>query len=217
MSRALLADEEHPSVATSPEAAQETNGPAAANWTTGFHGWRQERAAQRTRRCTVDECLALHPGTERAEMTLDVYNMLYLSDLWSQAFFYSLYITFTKTGLYVLLLCTFKKSLIVIIAKHADVDLSIQIAQLFLLPVAIVMQEELLTSFFVFSHLRGYSPAIQKRHPGATRWKFFASQGARFVDGAIFLFLNFSVMLSQEEGVSLCLTGPTRPFVQTNY
>ena len=33
----------------------------------------------------------------------------------------------------------------------------------------IVTQEELITSFFIFSHLK-YSPEIKRRHPGAKKW-----------------------------------------------
>jgi len=42
-------------------------------------------------------------------------------------------------------------------------------AQFFLIPVMIVTQEELITSFFIFSHLK-YSPEIKRRHPGAKKW-----------------------------------------------
>lgn len=47
--------------------------------------------------------------------------------------------------------------------------ISYAIKKFFLIPVAIVTQEELITSVFIFSHLK-YSPTIKTRHPGAKRW-----------------------------------------------
>merc|ERR1712194_67624 len=85
-------------------------------------------------------------------------------------------------------------------AWHVDAEVIIIVAQIFLMPVAIVMQEELLTSFFIFSHLL-YHPSIKKRHPGAYRWKYNVSQGARFLDGVIFLTINIGVMLTQQTDV----------------
>ena len=124
--------------------------------------------------------------------------MFYLADMWSQAFFYALFIVFTKFALYFLIGLDFRNHRE--LAWHVDVETPIIIAQLVLMPVAIVMQEELLTSFFIFSHLL-YSPSIKRRHPGAHRWKFAASQFARFFDGAVFLTINVGVMLAQTTDV----------------
>mgnify|MGYP000198975619 CR=1 FL=1 len=82
--------------------------------------------------------------------------------------------------------------------RHAET--AVVVAQLFLIPVAIVTQEELITSFFIFSHLK-YSPEIKRRHPGATKWKYVVAHIARFCDGSMFLFINTVVMLLVIEDV----------------
>lgn len=91
----------------------------------------------------------------------------------------------------------------------------IKAAQVFLFPVAIVTQEELMASFRIFSHFK-YSPKIMSRHPGATKWKFIVATGARFVDGLLFLFLNITVMfLTTRELITLFLNFASLQFLQT--
>lgn len=193
---ALLADEENPGAEGIPAVARMA-GDAAAD---SSLSWLQtgSSAPARESRATVDECISPRAGAERADMSLDTYNMFYLADLWSQAFFYALFIFVTKFALYFLIMIDFRNHRDILF--HVDVETPIIIAQLVLMPVAIVMQEELLTSFFIFSHLL-YSPSIRKRHPGAYKWKFAVAQFARFLDGAVFLFINVAVMLSQQTDV----------------
>ena len=97
----------------------------------------------------------------------------YISDLWSQSFFYSIAVLVTKMTLYIILiidLMTDANSYPFDRKKEGtEVKLIVIIAQLFLLPVAIMVQEELMVSFFTFGNLQ-YSSGILKRHSNAYRW-----------------------------------------------
>ena len=102
------------------------------------------------------------------DMSLDTYNMFFLAKIGSQGFFYSLGIVIIKWSLYILL--AYDYSTHHKLATNASNP--VKLAQLFLMPVAIVMQEELLTSFFIFSYLK-YHPSVktvEPKFPGAHRW-----------------------------------------------
>mmetsp|Transcript_21399 Transcript_21399/g.36764 ORF Transcript_21399/g.36764 Transcript_21399/m.36764 type:complete len:328 (+) Transcript_21399:156-1139(+) len=153
----------------------------------------------RASRPSVKECLKV-PESEMADLSLDVYNMFYLSDIKSQACVYSSCVFLVKLSLYILLLLDLRTNKKVPTDGNMAASIYVKIAQQFLIPVAIVTQEELITSYFIFSHLK-YSPEIRKRHPGAYYWKFILAHFARFADGVLFLFINVWVMLIQENDV----------------
>ena len=67
------------------------------------HSMLRSRSVMRASRPTVKECLHT-PDEEMYDLTLDVYNMFFLSDIGSQAFFYTFAVLFTKMSLYTLLL-----------------------------------------------------------------------------------------------------------------
>ncbi|KAL9178846.1 hypothetical protein ACHAXT_003977 [Thalassiosira profunda] len=168
----------------------------------------QSHATLRASRPSVAECLADVPDYELADLTLDVYNMFFLSGFVSQAFVYSLAVLITKSALYVLLTIDFARNKQFPFEQNIEADYTVQIAQFFLIPVAIVNQEELIASFFIFAHLK-YSPEILQRHPGAYKWsteislsaEFVIAHTARFFDGLMFLILNTGVMLLEVRDV----------------
>lgn len=114
----------------------------------------------------------------------------------SQAFFYSLACLIVKMSLYILITMDIANNQQFPLESRGGITATtdVVISQFFLIPVAIVTQEELITSFFVFSHLK-YSPEIKQRHPGATKLKYIVAHIARFCDGSMFLFINTVVML----------------------
>ena len=127
------------------------------------------QSMMRESRPSVKDCLNL-PDEEMADLELDVYNMFFLSEVKSQGFWYAFITLIIKMSLYFMLLFD-------IVEKHDNLffqsgsgaDATVKFAQIFLFPVAIVSQEELITSFFLFSRLK-YSPEIKRRHPGAEKW-----------------------------------------------
>ena len=73
--------------------------------------------------------------------------MFYISDAWSQPFFYAICVLVMKMALYILLIVDlmidpdaypFERN-----TKEVEVKLIVKLAQLFLIPVAILVQEEL--------------------------------------------------------------------------
>mmetsp|Transcript_20454 Transcript_20454/g.49170 ORF Transcript_20454/g.49170 Transcript_20454/m.49170 type:complete len:274 (-) Transcript_20454:405-1226(-) len=172
------------------------------------------RSIVRASRPSVKDSLNV-PDDELADLSLDVYNMFFLSNMGSQAFFYSLAVLITKMSLYILLIVDIKYNQNFPWDLDTKVAPVVKSAQLFLMPVAIVTQEELITSFFIFSRLK-YSPEARRIHPGAYKWKYFIAHGARFMDGAMFLFINISVMLLQSDDVlGLFLNFAALMFLQT--
>ncbi|KAL9181998.1 hypothetical protein ACHAXT_012341, partial [Thalassiosira profunda] len=174
------------------------------------------RSAARAARPSVASCLAL-PEDETTGVELDVYNMFYISDAWSQPFFYAICVLVMKMALYILLIVDllidpdaypFERN-----TKEVEVKLIVKLAQLFLIPVAILVQEELRVSFFVFGNLQ-YSPGITKRHPGATKWKWYTANSARFADGVLFLFTNTYLMLVTVNLLSIFLNFAALMFLQ---
>lgn len=70
---------------------------------------RRTRSSLRASRPSVTECLGADvPEEEMADLALDVYNMFFLSNMNSQAFFYSLAVLIVKAALYFLLLIDLK-------------------------------------------------------------------------------------------------------------
>ena len=155
---------------------------------------RRSHSAIRASRPSVKECLQDTPEEEMYDLTLDVYNMFFLSDICSQAFVYSFATLFVKMSLYILIMFDLGYNKEFPFDKALVVSNLVIIAQVFLIPVAIVTQEELITSFFIFSKLK-YSPEIKQRHPGARKWKYVVAHTARLFDGLMFLFINIAVML----------------------
>ena len=158
---------------------------------------RRSHSAIRASRPSVKECLQDTPDEEMYDLTLDVYNMFFLSDICSQAFIYSFATLFVKMSLYILIMFDLGYNKEFPFDKALEVSNLVIIAQVFLIPVAIVTQEELITSFFIFSKLK-YSPEVKQRHPGARKWKYVVAHTARLFDGLMFLFINIAVMLLQQ-------------------
>jgi len=143
--------------------------------------------------------------------------MFYISDLWSQSFFYSIAVLVTKMTLYIILIIDlmtdansypFERK-----KEGTEVKLIVIIAQLFLLPVAIMVQEELMVSFFTFGNLQ-YTSGILKRHSNAYRWKYHAAHSARALDGLMFLYINVYLMLSSVNLLSIFLNFSALMFLQ---
>ena len=167
----------------------------------------------RSLRPSVTDCLKL-PDDEMVDLTLDVYNMFFLSEKFSHAFFYSIAVFFTKTSLYIILILDLTYNKTFPFDRREDASWLVMTTQIFLFPVAIMMQEELQTSFYIFANVE-YSPAILARHPGAHKSKYYSAHIARLLDGAMFLFINTCVMLQSTDVLSTFLNFAALMFIQT--
>lgn len=152
---------------------------------------------KREARPTVQECLGVPEKEMTSNVELDVYNMFFISDLWSQPFFYSMAVFVTKMTLFIVLVIDLQDSATYPFESKkpgVEVKVIVMLAQFFLIPVAIVIQEELMVTFFVFGNLE-YSPGIMKRHANAYIWKWYTAHFARAADGIMFLYINTFLML----------------------
>lgn len=140
----------------------------------------------------------------------DVYNLFFLCSLRGHAFVYSFYVFVLKMALY-----TF---LAVDVMRHVSGDLEsdtlVAMAQFFMLPVAVAMQDDLTATYYLVANIK-YDDSIRKQHPHALRWKFNVATACRFFDGLYSLLVNFVVMIYAETVLSLFLNFAALQFLQT--
>ncbi|EED91900.1 predicted protein [Thalassiosira pseudonana CCMP1335] len=149
---------------------------------------------------------------EMHELPDDVYSMLFLSEDWSQAFWYAISIFGLKLSLLIIIaidLYTNKS-----FPPNEDVPRGVKAAQFLLLPVAVAIEEELITTFFIYSNLK-WSETILELNCGAELWKYHVSNLARFLDGLMFLIVNITLLLQADDILSMFLNFAALCFVQT--
>lgn len=129
---------------------------------------------------------------EMAEIEDDVYSMFFLSDIGSPPFWFALFVFVLKLGLILIIAVdlyttgTFPDS--------ADVPMLVKTTQILLLPVNVSVQEELITTFFIYANLK-WSRHILELNPGASKGKYHVANLMRFLDGLAFLFINTTLLL----------------------
>lgn len=94
------------------------------------HTIHRSRSEVRASRPSVKECLGeTVPDEEMADLTLDVYNMFFLSDICSQGFVYSFATLFVKMALYILILVDLRHNKTFPFQEQILVDESVIFAQ----------------------------------------------------------------------------------------
>ena len=130
---------------------------------------------------------------DMAELEDDVYNMFFLADTCSQGFWFAIMVWILKL------------SLILIIAldlfdtgdfpdQSTEVSGLVKTTQFLLMPVNVAVQEELITTFYLYANLK-WSKHILELSPGASKWKYHGANMMRFLDGLAFLFINTTLLL----------------------
>jgi len=143
------------------------------------------------------------------DLSDDVYNMFFLSNTNGPAFFYAVYIYLLKLSLYtVIAIHLYQEGL------PEETDNLVKVTQFLLLPVAVAIQEDLISCFFVIANME-YSPAVLAKNPGASQWKFTVSNLCRGFDGLYCLGINFIVLLQASDVLSLFLNFAALQFLQT--
>ncbi|EJK66508.1 hypothetical protein THAOC_12571 [Thalassiosira oceanica] len=139
---------------------------------------------------------------DMAEIEDDVYNMFFLSDSFSAAFWYALMVWGLKLGLIIIIAFDLYKNVNVegvpLFPDNADVPTNVRAAQFLLLPVNVAVQEELITTFFIYANLK-WGKQILELNPGATKGKYHFANAMRFIDGLAFLFINTTLLLQATE------------------
>eukprot|EP00956_Cyclotella_meneghiniana_P010519 scaffold14629_cov72-Cyclotella_meneghiniana.AAC.5 len=148
---------------------------------------------------------------DMAELCDDVYSMFFLASLFTQSFFYALYVFFLK------------QSLIIMIAiylinqgfpANSDVPTMVRATQFLLMPVNFALQEELVVTFYIYSNMY-WDKAILDLYPGAVKWKFHLGNLFRFLDGLSFLFINTTLLLQATDILGMFLNFAALQFLQS--
>lgn len=143
----------------------------------------------------------------------DTYSMFFLSFIGGPAFYFSAYVFVLKMALFTLLTI----SILEIDDKfpaRAEMDTKVIVAQALILPVAVAMQEDLMSSIFMITNVK-YHPNIRDSNPGANKLKFFISCACRFVDGMYSLTVNFIVLITATQVKELLLNFAALQFLQS--
>ena len=139
---------------------------------------------------------------DMADIEDDVYNMFFLSDTFSAAFWYALMVWGLKLGLILIIAFDLYKNLNIegeqLFPDNSEVPTNVRAAQFLLLPVNVAVQEELITTFFIYANLK-WGKQILELNPGATKGKYHFANLMRFIDGLAFLFINTTLLLQATE------------------
>lgn len=129
---------------------------------------------------------------DMAEIEDDVYNMFFLADSCSQSWWFAVIVFIMKVALIIIIaidLWTNKT-----FPKKEEVTAMVKTTQFLLLPVNVAVQEELITTFYIYANLK-WSRHIRELSPGASKTKFHIANLMRFLDGLAFIFINTTLLL----------------------
>jgi len=166
----------------------------------------------------VDDNMKDGAGDEDVQISEDVYNMFFLSNCGGPAFWYAFYVFALKLALYTFLAMEAVEVVEQRIEDHTDGESGrtkpmVLAAQFLMLPVAVAMQSDLIGCYYTIANVK-YSPAIAQRHLYASKLKFNIASLMRGIDGMYSLFVNFIILLSATEVLSLCLNFAALQFLQ---
>ena len=158
--------------------------------------------------------LALLLGLEDEDMEKleeDVYNMFFLAEVGSQAYWFSLFVWVLKLGLiYIIAYDLYTTNEF----PPADNPTIVRMTQLLLLPVNVAVQEELVVTFFIYANLK-WDKVILEVSPHATSGKYHAANMMRVIDGLSFLFINTTLLLQATGILGMFLNFAALQFLQT--
>ena len=149
---------------------------------------------------------------DMADIEDDVYSMFFLSDLCSSAYLFALLVWFLKLGLIIIIaidLYTVGE-----FPDKADVPPLVKTTQFLLLPVNVAVQEEMITTYFIYANLK-WSKEILELNPGATKAKYHFANFMRFIDGLAFLFINTTLLLQATQVLSAFLNFAALQFLSS--
>lgn len=160
------------------------------------------------------ETLALLLGLEDEDMEKleeDVYNMFFLAQVGSQAYWFSLSVWMLKLAfIYIIAYDLFTNQS----WPGPDNSTIARVTQFLLLPVNVAVQEELVVTFFIYANLK-WDKVILEVSPHATSGKYHMANMMRFIDGLSFLFINTTLLLQGTQILSMFLNFAALQFLQT--
>eukprot|EP00529_Nitzschia_sp_RCC80_P023920 CAMPEP_0113512856 /NCGR_PEP_ID=MMETSP0014_2-20120614/39554_1 /TAXON_ID=2857 /ORGANISM="Nitzschia sp." /LENGTH=450 /DNA_ID=CAMNT_0000409225 /DNA_START=131 /DNA_END=1483 /DNA_ORIENTATION=+ /assembly_acc=CAM_ASM_000159 len=144
-------------------------------------------------------------------MREDIYSLIILSRTCSASYFFSIYVWFIKIALFSILAMGMEPKGNT--ALWTD-DILIRVAQFVLIPVAVAMQEDLIHAYYQFANVR-YDENVETIFPTARKWKWTFSCLLRAFDGLFSLAINFMVLMTTDEALSIFLNFAALQFLQS--
>lgn len=175
-----------------------------------FNHWGSPEAAAHNPAIQESSRPEKHADREYVSIHDDVYNLFFLSRVGGDAFWYSLYVFGLKLALYTFLaIDAFQND-----SLDQKTSFRVLCAQFLMLPVAVAMQDDLIATFYLIANIK-YCPSVRHTNPEAYEWKFNVGTACRAIDGAYSLCVNFVVLVSATEVLSLFLNFAALQFLQT--
>ncbi len=156
---------------------------------------------------TVDkEEIRSKKENERIELGENVYSLLVVAPVNSWPFIFSIAV-----------MCIKFIALGILISDISFVDVAVpnfevSVVKFFLVPVAIAMQEDLMSSFSTLANGM-YCPSLKTKSTSATRTKLYFGYILRTCDGLASLYVNYAVMLVTTETIGVFLNFAALQFI----
>lgn len=163
---------------------------------------------------TLHRTQSLRSIDEMVPLPEDVYTLGFCNEIGGEAFYYALYVYLLKICFFTFLVLegvtTLRDTPKLVPSENA----MLLAAQFLMLPVAVTIQSDLISTIFIVANLK-YSKEITKEFPFATKWKFYASNFCRGLDGFFSLAVNFVVLLTAADILAVFLNFAALQFLQT--
>ena len=131
------------------------------------------------------------------ELPEDVYNLGFVSEYWGEAFFYAFYVYALKLSFFTFLIVQGIRVLRNAPKLDPTEHTMLLASQFLMLPVAIALDEDLISTIFIVCNLK-YDEKIEEKYPSATIVKFYLFNIFRGIDGLFSLAVNFVVLLTAQ-------------------
>lgn len=159
-----------------------------------------------------DDALSLQQQEDYFSLREDIYSLIILSPVLSPSFFFAIYIYAMKMTFF-----TFLALGLGSVPSNPALwtsDVLIRATQFFLIPVAIAMQEDLISVYQQIANVR-YDKDVERISPPARYWKWLLSAALRMSDGLYSLAINFQVLMTTDQILSIFLNFAALQFLQS--
>lgn len=151
--------------------------------------------------------VSVFASRERLHLAEDVYAFILACPICSGPFWFAVYFILVKYICYSVLLSGIQND------HLFDGQAIVQVVKFFLIPVAVAMQEDLMTVYANVANKK-YDPSVSKNHNYATGAKWVLSNTLRAIDGLLSLGVNFGVMLMTNTILGIFLNFAALHFLQ---
>lgn len=141
----------------------------------------------------------------------DVFAFIIVAPYCSTAFLFACWVFILKIVIYAILITGISFAPTTV---EDEEDMKTTVVKFFLIPVSLAMQEDLMESYFFFANVL-YNKEMLKNSSSATSFKLYLSYIMRVIDGILSLVVNYGVMLSTHQTLSVFLNFAALGFLQS--